>query len=127
MAEQKRTRTAATTTPDDYPVAPPPSKLAAVDHSFVLQAIMEVQVSIGKLTEAVETLKAQSASHGAKIEELGRDVHAAKITIRVVGVLLTAAIALAGWLIKSGITEVVKLQLPATTTTTQQPLPPQQR
>ena len=58
------------TTPDDYPVVPPTGRLAAIDHSFLLQSIMEVQGSIGKLTEAVTGLKEQSKDHGQKIERL---------------------------------------------------------
>ena len=73
------------TTPDDYPVVPPTGRLAAIDHSFLLQSIMEVQGSIGKLTEAVTGLKEQSKDHGQKIERLSLTVYAATAVVTVLG------------------------------------------
>ena len=41
-------------TPENYPIATPPG-LQAADHSWVLQTTMELQKSVGALTQAVST------------------------------------------------------------------------
>ncbi len=63
----------------------PPSKMAEIpppsyqsgDFSY-LEIIMAMQNTMGKLTEAVDSLKVQSANHGNKLEDIGKDIHAVK-------------------------------------------------
>lgn len=43
---------------------------------------MHMQEALGKLTEAVESLKEQSKEHGKELKEIGKDVHAAKAVAR---------------------------------------------
>src|ERR1035441_5770978 len=84
MAEtgrQTRTPKAAPATPEDY--APPP--YPSPSHDFTLQAVMHMQETVGKLVEAVESLKDQSKERDRKLDDivseihsLGKDVHAAK-------------------------------------------------
>ena len=47
---------------------------------------------MGKLSEAVENLKRQSEIRGEKLDSLGKDVHAAKVVISVVGGLIALAV-----------------------------------
>jgi hypothetical protein len=67
--------------PPDFPVTTP---LSSGDYSF-LEIVMAMQGSIFQLKEAVEGLKANSKSHGEKLESLGKDVHAAKVVVGLVG------------------------------------------
>jgi hypothetical protein len=72
----------APTTPTDYPVTP--SSISGLDHSFVSQAIMEVQRSVGQLTQATTTLAEDSKDHR---KQLGRISHI-MYAIGVVGAIL---------------------------------------
>lgn len=65
------------TTPEGYPTSPLHS-LSAIDHSFTLQTMMEVQRAVGALTQAISTLTEQSKEQGKKLDEVRMDVHAAK-------------------------------------------------
>jgi hypothetical protein len=78
-----------------------PPTVPMVDYSFTLQAIMEMQKSVGKLTEAVESLKEQTRGHGHKLDQIGKDVHAAKVVIGVVGSLILVAAGFLGWIINT--------------------------
>jgi F0F1-type ATP synthase assembly protein I len=62
---------------------------------------MRMQESVGRLTEAVTSLKDQSKSHGDKLENIGKDVHAAKVVISVVGGLIVLVGAICAWLINT--------------------------
>lgn len=46
---------------------------------------MAIQATLGKLTEAVETLKAQSKEHGQKLERISHTMYAAGAVMTVVG------------------------------------------
>jgi hypothetical protein len=76
--------------PSDFPVTPPPPPSG--DFSYTLEVVMGMQNVLGKLTEAVEGLKAKSQiqtekteSLGKDVQSLGRDIYAAKVVIGVVG------------------------------------------
>jgi hypothetical protein len=64
---------------------------------------MNMQVSMGKLMEAVDSLKAQGSTQGTKLEQISQDIHAAKTTVKVVGFILAAVITFSGWLINQGL------------------------
>ncbi len=70
------------TTPPPYPSG---------DYSYTLEIVMRMQESIGRLSEAVENLKKQSERQGDKLDLIGKDVHAAKVVISVVGGLIVLA------------------------------------
>ncbi|MBU4233509.1 MAG: hypothetical protein KJ822_17770 [Proteobacteria bacterium] len=67
----------------------PPQEYVLPEHSFTLQAIMEIQKSIGKLTQAVETLTEDSKKNGVKLDDISHKVYAAQVTIKVVGGILS--------------------------------------
>ena len=84
-----------------------------------------MQSTLGRLTEAVETLKTQSSAHDDKLSKISADIHTAKITVRIVGVILTAVIAIAGWAINKGVDAFVQT-LHATVSAPQQTTQPTQ-
>ncbi|MYN67136.1 MAG: hypothetical protein F4X11_19230 [Acidobacteria bacterium] len=63
-------------TPENYPIATPPG-LQAADHSWVLQTTMELQKSVGALTQAVATLAEQVKDQGVKLDAMRHEVTAA--------------------------------------------------
>lgn len=64
-------------TPEAYPVPP-----------LQLPTDLAIQHQLGRLAEAVETLKDQSKEHGTKLDAIFLDVHTAKGALRVLRWLL---------------------------------------
>jgi len=86
------------TTPEDFPTMAP---LPSGDYSYTVEIVMNMQLSMGRLTEAVEALKLDSRDQRSELKQISRDVHAAKVVLGVVGVLITSALAFLGWVIKT--------------------------
>ena len=63
------------------------------DYSYTVELMATIQHTLGRLTEAIESLKAQSKEHGNELKTIGKDVYAAKAVGRtllwVVGVVGT--------------------------------------
>jgi hypothetical protein len=85
-----------------------PPKMAEVtppypsgDYSYVLEIVMKMQDTVSQLKEAVASLKEQSKNHGDKLDQIGKDVHAAKVVISVVGGLIVLAAGFVGWAINT--------------------------
>jgi hypothetical protein len=95
----RSTRSTAPTTPEAYPTPPPP--LPSGDYSYTVEIVMKMQQTLGKLTEAVDTLKEQSKEQAADIRQIGKDVHTAKVVVSIVGALLVGAITFVGWVAKA--------------------------
>lgn len=92
-----------TTTPSRYPEITPPQTYPSGEFSYILEIVMGTQATLGRLTEAVESLKEQSREHDKKLDQVRMDVHAGKTTVKVVGTILAVAITFAGWVINKGI------------------------
>lgn len=73
--------------PDQFPVPPPPG-FRADDHSWVLQTVMEIQKSMGQLTQAVTTLTEQSKDQREKLDSISHRVYAAAAVLTVLGAIL---------------------------------------
>src|ERR1022692_2580730 len=89
MPEKEPSRTSrksAPTTPSDYPVVPPPTALAAVDHSFLLQSIMEVQKTAAQTGQAVTMLIDDFKDMRKKGERMSHIMY----SVGVVGTILLA-------------------------------------
>jgi hypothetical protein len=100
--EGKPTRSRPSATPEDFPTTPSPQTgYPSGDYSYVLEIVMRMQESVGRLTEAVTSLKDQSKSHGEKLDSIGKDVHAAKVVIGVVGGLIVLVGGICAWLINT--------------------------
>lgn len=65
-------------TPPRFAETPPPQYLPSGDYSYTVELVGTIQHTLGKLTEAVESLKEQSKEHGKKLDEVRMDVHGAK-------------------------------------------------
>jgi phosphoenolpyruvate carboxylase len=103
--QRQKTQTQTQTTPEAYPAAPSQQQLPSGDFSYILEIVMNMQTSMGKLIEAVDALKDRAKDQDRKQEEVknevrgvAQDVHAAKVTLGVVGALVTAAIAVVGYI-----------------------------
>ncbi len=85
------------TTPEEFPTTSP---FPSGDYSYTLEIVMAMQLSMGKLVEAVDGLKADAREQRDKLGEVAKDVHAAKVAFRVVAGTFAAAAAFLGWLVK---------------------------
>jgi ABC-type nickel/cobalt efflux system permease component RcnA len=75
-----------------------PSSFPSGDYSYVLEIVMGMQLTMGKLSEAVDSLKAESKRHDDKLDSIGKDVHAAKVVVSVIGALIVLAFGFLGWI-----------------------------
>jgi hypothetical protein len=98
-------RVSKTSTPEDFPTQPlQPSG----DYSYTLEIVMQMQLTMGKLLEAVDSLKNDSKEYRAELKKIGQDIHGAKVGFRwVVGVCLTAG-AVIGWAVNTYISATHK-------------------
>lgn len=72
-----------------------------VDHSFTLQAIMEVQRSVAELTAKTDRLIADVDSHGTKIDTIRNQISFVRGAMWVIGGLVAVAIAAAAWYLRT--------------------------
>lgn len=86
----------------------PPTSYQSTDYSF-LEIVMGMQGTLGKLTEAVESLKAQSKEHSAKLDTVTHSVHGAKVGLWVVGVIIAAGGSMCGFILKLIFDVIVEL------------------
>jgi hypothetical protein len=93
--------------PSGFPDVTPP-RYPMTDYSFTLQAVMELQKTIGGLTEAVNTLKTQTERQGTKLDSISHRVYAATVIV-MIAVPIVAF--LANWFAPS---IVAALHLPST-------------
>jgi hypothetical protein len=100
MAKETRDpRTA--TTPTRFAETTPPQSFPSGDYTYILEIVMNMQVTMGKLVEAVDSLKGVSKSHAEKLDQIGKDVHASKVVVGVVGGLILAVGAVIAWLVNT--------------------------
>ena|SRR5487761_1225478 len=66
------------TTPENYPTIPSGTPYPSGDYSYTVELVGAIQHQLGKLTEAVTSLKDQSKETSKKLDEVRMDVHAAK-------------------------------------------------
>lgn len=97
--------------PGRYAEIPPPQpqqSLPSGEYSYILEIVMGMQTTMGKLTEAVESLKEQSKEQGKELRQVGKDVYAAKVVIGVAGFLIAAAATFLGFVMKALIDYLVR-------------------
>ena len=96
-----RQKSSAPTTPEEYSTTSSGSGLPGADYSYTVELVGAIQNQLGRLTEAIESLKEQSKEQGKKLDDVRMDVHAAKsagkallwivgIAGALVGIVLTA-------------------------------------
>jgi hypothetical protein len=66
-----------------------PPNLPSGDYSYTLEVVMNMQLAIGKLTEAVEGLKNKQANQEKKLDKISHQIFAAIVLLLVIGAILT--------------------------------------
>ena len=74
--------------PQSFPETTP-QRYAGSDYSFTLQAVLELQKSVGQLQEAVSTIKEQIKHQGEKLDKLNLRIYAAGTVLVVLGAILS--------------------------------------
>jgi len=85
-------------TPARLPETTPPV-VPSGDYTYTLEIVMNMQLAMGKLMEAVESLKSSSKDQGDKLEEVRRDVHGAKVALRIIMGIAALLGTFIGWLL----------------------------
>lgn len=85
------------TTPSDYPETPPP-RYPSASYDFTLQAVMEMQRSIGDLAAKTDRLIADVKSQGEKIDSVRMKIAWVTGGAAVVGFLVAMLLAAARFL-----------------------------
>lgn len=96
------------TTPARYPDIPPPQAHPSGDYSYTVELVATINREIGRLTEAVNSLKEQSKDRDHKIDDVlkevhavSKDIHAAKVTAGVVGGLFLTLAGFIAWMVNT--------------------------
>jgi hypothetical protein len=91
-----------TTTPSRFPETTP-QVYPGSDYSFTLQAVLELQKSVGQLQEAVSTLKDQAKQHSDKLEKISLRIYAATAVLVVLGSII-------GFLLNKGVDLLIQIK-----------------
>jgi hypothetical protein len=84
------------TTPENFPTqSPQPSG----DYSYTLEIVMHMKESVGRLLEAVDSLKADSREHRNELKVISQEIHGAKVGLRWVLGVCVAFGGIIGWAI----------------------------
>lgn len=81
--------------PTQFPEVPPPRR-QMIDHSFTLQAIMELQKSVSQLATKTDRLISDVESHGAKIDDVRGKIRFVQGALWVIGAIITIGVAVIG-------------------------------
>src|SRR5207245_1759622 len=98
-------------TPEAYPTTPQ-QQLPSGDYSYTLEAVMGMQATLGKLTEAIETMKGSIKAQGEKLESVARDVHTAKVVMWVVIGLMSFLGGIGGIALKAAFDYFLRTRVP---------------
>jgi acyl-CoA synthetase (NDP forming) len=77
MAKTIREQLQTTTSPDLPETAP--TRAPMIDHSFTLQAVMEMQKTLSQLTQAVAGLTEQSKANSEKLDNISHKFYASQM------------------------------------------------
>ena len=69
------------TTPPEIPETPPPPQYPTADYSFTLQAVMELQKTVGQLTERINVLIGRLDSQEKTLISISRNIYAGWIVL----------------------------------------------
>lgn len=101
MADKGRAEsTRPPTTPEEFTTTAS-SQFPSGDYSYTVELVGSIQNQLGRLTEAVQSLKTQVKEQGDELKSVGKDVHAAKVVISVVGGLIVLTGGVIAWLINT--------------------------
>jgi flagellar hook-basal body complex protein FliE len=105
-------QTPASPTPAQIPQTTPQA-FAPADHSFVLQSVMEMQKTLGQLTQAVTTLTEVSKKSKEDLSEVSKDIHAAKVSMKIICAIVSvvgSGVAIVFWKILEAILPMIQLK-----------------
>lgn len=85
--QRKTPGTASSATSPDIQGTPSP-QLPGADYSYTVELVARIENQLGKLTEAVTSLKETTKEHGTELRAIGKDVHAARVVTVFVGAFL---------------------------------------
>lgn len=94
------------TTPEDFPTQSPVQPSG--DYTYTLEIVMNMQLAVGKLIEAVDSLKADSKEHREALKNIEKEIHGAKTSFGVLIAVFVAFAGLVGWAITTYITATHK-------------------
>ncbi|MHB8173089.1 MAG: hypothetical protein ACYDFU_01335 [Nitrospirota bacterium] len=89
MAKPGNTRDVDGAVPSQHPQTTP-AAYPSFDHSFTLQAVMEMQKALGKLEQAVTTLTEETRTSKETLGKVSHKVYAAQVTVGVIGSIIAA-------------------------------------
>lgn len=81
------------------PDSPPPIRNGGADHSFTLQAVMELKGSLGELTGTVKSLNASVEALSKKLDKMDDKLSGVTHKLYAAGVVLAIALATGGFLV----------------------------
>ena len=100
MADKERTSQRRPTTPEEYSTFASSSPPGG-DYKLTVDMVGTLQNQLGRLTEAVEGLKATSKEHSSELKQIGKDIHAAKVVAGVLGGLILLVASFIAWLVNT--------------------------
>lgn len=103
--------------PPRYPETTPPPNFPSGDYTYVLEIVMNMQHTMGKLTEAVNGLKENQAEQRKKLDRISHQIYAAIAVLTLIGAVI--------WFFANSINNLIihQLSVPAQQ---QQQQPPKQ-
>lgn len=116
--------------PEAFPETPPP-RYSQPGHDFTLQAVMEMQRTLGQFTAKIDRLVEDVGKLGGKIGDVEKDVHTVKVGAVVALGVLTVVGGILWWAIGDRVTSAVHAALSGTpavqATPNPVPLPPSKK
>lgn len=83
MAKNRQESSGKENLPGKMPETPPPN-MGLDQHSWILQAVMEMRGSIGQLTEAVNTLTTHSKEQKTKLDSISHRIYAGAVVLGII-------------------------------------------
>lgn len=113
--EPRRTSEGRGDNPGAMPATNPPSSPSGDYSLATLQAVMDMQQTLGQLKQAVLTLTDVQKDHTAKLESIGKDVHTGKVALRVIGIVAVGMGGLLTWILARAWDIILKSYIPGHT------------
>jgi uncharacterized membrane protein len=86
-ARQTSRETEPDVTPKRFAETTPPAYPGS-DYNFILQGVFDIQKSMGRMEQAVETLKDQQKEQGRKLDGISHKIYAAIVVLVLVGTII---------------------------------------
>jgi hypothetical protein len=84
-----------TSTPN--PEGTPHISYPGADYSYTVDLVGSINREIGRISEAIDSLKLESREQSRELSEVAKQVYAAKVVVSVLGTLLVLIAGFIGW------------------------------